>query len=83
MTRTQIQLPDDLYRRAKAFAAKRELSMAEITRRGLELFLDRFPESGTQEASWRIPKVNGGGIRVPLTKLKGMVAEDEELRGAK
>ena len=26
MTRTQIQLPDELYQRAKAFAAQRELS---------------------------------------------------------
>jgi hypothetical protein len=39
MTRTQIQLPDELYQRAKAFAAQRELSLAEVTRRGLELFL--------------------------------------------
>ncbi len=57
--------------------------MAEITRRGLELFLDRFPESGPQKSSWQIPKVNGGGIRVPLTKLKEVIAEDEELRGAR
>jgi hypothetical protein len=34
MTRTQIQLPDQLYQRAKAFAAAREISLAEITRRG-------------------------------------------------
>ena len=45
MTRTQIQLPDELYQRAKAFAAQRELSLAEVTRRGLELFLDRFPST--------------------------------------
>lgn len=36
MTRTQIQLPDDLYQRAKAFAAQRELSLAEVTLPGLE-----------------------------------------------
>lgn len=42
MTRAQIQLPDELYQRAKAFAAQRELSLAEVTRRGLELFLDRL-----------------------------------------
>ena len=45
MKRTQIQLPDELYQRAKAFAAQRELSLAEVTRRGLELFLDRFPST--------------------------------------
>ena len=41
MIRTQIQLPDDLYRRAKRFGAAREMSLAEMTRRGLELLLDR------------------------------------------
>jgi predicted DNA-binding protein len=45
MIRTQVRLPDELYQRAKIFAAEREVSLAEITRRGLELFLDRFPES--------------------------------------
>lgn len=43
MVRPQIQLPAELYKRAKALAAARELSLAELTRRGLELFLDRFP----------------------------------------
>ena len=44
MTRTQIQLPDELYERAKRFGSARELSLAEMTRRGLEMFLARFPE---------------------------------------
>ena len=35
MTRTQIQLPDDLYQRAKEFAADREISLAELIRNGL------------------------------------------------
>ena len=43
MTRTQIQLPDSLYERAKQFAAASELSLAEITRRGIELYLERYP----------------------------------------
>ncbi len=39
MTRTQIQLPDDLYRRAKELAADREISLAELVRNGLEYML--------------------------------------------
>ena len=35
MIRTQIQLPDELYRRVKRLAAEREMSLAEMTRRGL------------------------------------------------
>ena len=39
MTRTQIQLPDELYRKAKALAADREISLAELVRHGLEHML--------------------------------------------
>jgi len=80
MTRTQIQLPDDLYKRAKAFATKRELSLAEITRRGLELFLSRFPDTPAAERAWKLPTVDGGGVKVPLSKLHQISAEEEELR---
>ncbi len=80
MTRTQIQLPDELYRRAKAFAAEREASLAEITRRGLELFLDRFPEAPAPRRAWKSPRVDGGGIQVPLTELREIAAGEEESR---
>ena len=80
MTRTQIQLPDELYQRAKPFAAEREVSLAEITRRGLELFLDRFPESPAPRRAWKLPRVDGGGIKVPLTELREIASGDEELR---
>lgn len=80
MTRTQIQLPDDLYQRAKAFAAERELSLAEITRRGIELFLDRFPPLGAPQAPWQLPKIQSGGIKVPLESLHDIAAMEEENR---
>jgi len=35
----QIQLPDALYRRVKAMAAAREISLAELVRNGLEYML--------------------------------------------
>jgi len=77
MTRTQIQLPDQLYQRAKAFAAERELSLAEITRRGLEMFLDRHPGSTPPAGQWSLPQVDGGGIKVPLAQLAEIVSSDE------
>lgn len=80
MTRTQIQLPDKLYQRAKTFAAQRELSLAEVTRRGLELFLDRFSSSEPQPGAWQLPCVDGGGIKVPLDTLRGIATDDETLR---
>lgn len=80
MVRTQIQLPNDLYQRAKAHAEAREISLAEVTRRGLELFLDRFPEPGNEHKTWTLPVVRSGGIKVPLEKLRDLAHEDEESR---
>jgi hypothetical protein len=80
MIRTQIQLPDELYQRARIFAAEREVSLAEITRRGLELLLDRFPESPAPKRVWKLPLVDGGGIQVPLKVLHEIAAKEEELR---
>lgn len=56
MIKTQIQLPDELYRRVKAFAASREWSLAETMRRGVESFLDRYPEENRRACNeWEVP----------------------------
>ena len=73
-------MPDELYRRAKSFAAKRELSLAEMTRRGLELFLARFGNEVPAAKRWSLPKVHAGGIKVPLAQLRDIAAEDESTR---
>ena len=80
MTRTQIQLPDQLYQRAKIFAAQREISLAEVTRRGLELFLDRFPSNDPPQGVWRLPCVDAGGIQVPLDSLRDIAGDEESKR---
>ncbi len=80
MTRPQIQLPDELYQRAKAFAAQRELSLAEVTRRGLELYLDRFPGGEPTRGAWQLPCGDAGGIKVPLENLRDIAADDESTR---
>ena len=80
MTRTQIQLPDELHRRAKHFAAEREISLAEITRRGIELFLERFPASRPEPKGWQLPRIDGGGLKVPLGQLHEIAGEDEATR---
>ncbi len=56
MIRTQIQLPDALYREVKRVAAEREMSLAELVRRGLESLLSRFPEHPAARATWEFPK---------------------------
>lgn len=81
MTRTQIQLPDELYQRAKRFATRRELSLAEMTRRGLEMFLARFPDPSSLSREWKLPTFDGGGIKVPLENLHDISADEETMRG--
>lgn len=83
MIRTQIQLPDDLYHRAKQVAKQREISLAEMTRRGLELFLARVMPATVSSTDWKMPAVNGGGIRVPLDRLHEVSSEDEAAAGAR
>ena len=80
MTRTQIQLPDELYRRAKRFSTEREISLAELMRRGLELMLARYPAEEGVSRAWQLPSVNGGGLKVPLEKLREIANAEEESR---
>ena len=39
MVRTQIQLPDEVHMRAKKICEAREISFAELARRGIEYIL--------------------------------------------
>jgi hypothetical protein len=58
MTKTQIQLPDALYREAKRVAKEREISLAEVMRRGLEYITRVYPPmkpTGTKSKPWKLP----------------------------
>lgn len=59
MTRTQIQLPDELYQQAKALATDREISLAELVRRGLERELVSLTPPG-QKGGTELPVLNLG-----------------------
>jgi hypothetical protein len=55
MTRTQIQLPDGLYARAKHVAERREMSLAELVRRGLEHMVRVYGAAEEPAREWRLP----------------------------
>ena len=55
MVRTQIQLPEEVYARAKRFCKAREMSLAELARRGVEMVLDVYPAPGDTPATWDVP----------------------------
>ena len=56
MTRTQIQLPDDVYDRARKICRSREISLAELARRGLEYILSVYATEPGAGGDWQPPK---------------------------
>lgn len=69
MIKTQIQLPDHLYREAKRIAADYEMSFAEVVRRSLERALPAYPP---KHGAWQPPEPRDLGLRCPV--------DDDELR---
>lgn len=55
MIKTQIQLPDALYREAKRVAEEREMSLAEVVRRGLEYITQAYPALAGKKEDWKLP----------------------------
>jgi hypothetical protein len=55
MIRVQIRLPDELYREAKRAARERELSFAEVVRRGLEYLTRVYPPTRGRADAWSPP----------------------------
>lgn len=74
MTKTQIQVPEELFREVRAFSKRREWSLAETFRRGVELLLQVYPEVDVApDADWTPPTSSRVG-------WKGLTAE--QLRDA-
>jgi hypothetical protein len=61
MVRVRIQLPDELFARAKKLCAAREISFAELARRGIEYTLSVYaPEA---DPDWQPPALRSLGWR--------------------
>jgi len=56
MVKTQVQIPDALFREAKRLAAENEMSFAEVVRRGLEEIIKHHPPGRTKAESWSLPQ---------------------------
>ena len=55
MVKTQVQIPDALYREAKRIARENEMSFAEVVRRGLEEIVRHHPPGRRPRSKWRPP----------------------------
>ena len=69
MVKTQVQIPDELFERAKKVAAAREWSFAEIVRRGLEYMTEVNPPQRQSAKEWRLPE--------PLPMGQPLASEEE------
>ena len=56
MIKTQVQIPDRLYREAKRVAAENEMSFAEVVRRGIEEVVHHYPAGRQAAPHWRPPQ---------------------------
>ena len=61
MKRINIILSDDLASRLERLSMKKEMSVAEITRRSLEIYMQRFPEPLQESAP--LPVFDFGRLR--------------------
>ncbi len=55
MVKTQVQIPDNLYREAKRIAVENEMSFAEVVRRGLEEIIIHHPPGRGRAEAWKPP----------------------------
>lgn len=74
MVKTQIQLPDHLYREARRIAADYEMSFAEVVRRSLERAIPDYPPKSS--APWQPPEpLDLGAILAPVGEWRLLANE--------
>lgn len=79
MVRTQVQLPDRLYRELRKLADDQEWSMAEAIRRGAELLLRSYPAEREDAEAWELPSLSLGEFQAPVEDWRALAnARDDE-----
>jgi hypothetical protein len=63
MVRTQIQISDELYQQAKRLAEEKEISLAEVVRRGLEHILRIHPPRRSEKPKWKLAPPSNTHLR--------------------
>jgi hypothetical protein len=82
MTKTQIQVPEELFRELRRFAKQREWSLAETFRRGAELLLQVYPEPPQSVQEEWSPPTSGevGWRRLSPAQLRDAAWADSDPR---
>jgi hypothetical protein len=83
MVKTQVQIPDELYREAKRIAREREMSFAEVVRRGLEYIVRVYPPLPRQR-EWSPPAPRAMGWKgLAHVQVREAALEDQDRSGKK
>jgi hypothetical protein len=77
MKRTQIQIPEPLYKEVKRLAALRDWSISEVFRRGAEQLVSQYPDV-KKPGKWQPPEPgNLGEPKVAPERWRDLLAEEE------
>jgi hypothetical protein len=78
MVKTQIQVPEELFRDVKSLAKAREWSLAETFRRGAELLLEVY-DGRPQDSPW-VPPVSAkvGWKGLSPAQLRELARQDAD-----
>ena len=79
MTKTQIQVPNELFAEIRAFAERREWSLAETFRRGAELLLETYAADALPAPTpWRPPSSRRVGWKgLTAEQLRDLAFDDQ------
>jgi len=82
MIRTQIQIPEPLYREVQRVAREHEWSIAEVLRRGAEVVTRTYPGSNRAAAkAWRLPPPLASELKIVDSEaLRDAMEADDEAR---
>ena len=82
MIKTQIQIPEDLYKELKGLAKRKEWSLAETLRRGGEYLLEIYPaEAPADSTQWKPPASRHVGWKgLTAEEIHELAVEDMEPR---
>ena len=76
MIKTQVQIPDELYHKAKMLAKQKERSFAEVMRRGLE-YMTATNLNYPADLPWELPVLKGGNS-VTISDVDNALAAERD-----
>jgi len=78
MKRTQLQVPDPLYREVRRVARLNDWSVSEVFRRAAERLVAQFPGVKDASVDWKQPPPHDLGTpRLNPRRWRELLAEDE------